>query len=105
MNAPSRIGPYRILAPLGTGGMGVVYRGEHVESGKLRAIKTVRGPYGSELAGLRCEIHALTQIRHPGIVQIVGEGLENGLPWYAMELLEGRTLDDYIRTLWQRPPT
>jgi tetratricopeptide (TPR) repeat protein len=79
-----------------------VYRAEHVESGKQRAVKTVRVPYGSDMAGLRCEIHALTRIRHPGIVQIVGEGLENGLPWYAMELLEGRTLDDYVRDLWNK---
>jgi tetratricopeptide (TPR) repeat protein len=83
--------------------MGVVYRGEHVESGSSRAIKTVRVPYGSELAGLRCEIHALTRIQHPGIVRIVAEGLENGLPWYAMELLEGGTLGDYIAKLWNQP--
>ncbi len=102
MELPEKIGPYRILAPLGAGGMGVVYRGEHVESGSERAIKTVRVPYGSELAGLRCEIHALTRISHPGIVRIVGEGLENGLPWYAMELLEGGTLEDYIARLWNR---
>jgi serine/threonine protein kinase/tetratricopeptide (TPR) repeat protein len=80
--------------------MGVVYRAEHVESGKQRAVKTVRVPYGSAMAGLRSEIHALTRIRHPGIVQIVSEGQHEGLPWYAMELLEGRSLDDQIHELW-----
>jgi tetratricopeptide (TPR) repeat protein len=94
------MGPYRITAPLGEGGMGVVYRAEHQETGQAVAVKTARVQYGGEIAGLRCEIHALSRVRHPGIVRIVDEGLEAGLPWYAMELLEGRTLLDYHRSLW-----
>jgi hypothetical protein len=80
--------------------MGVVYRAEHVESGKQRAVKTVRVPDGSDMAGLRSEIQALTRIRHPGVVQIVAEGQHEGLPWYAMELLEGHSLDAQIRNQW-----
>src|SRR5262249_5285352 len=52
----------------------------------------------------RCEINALTRVRHPGIVRILAEGVEEGLPWYAMELLEGRTLADYVRALWGPNP-
>jgi serine/threonine protein kinase/tetratricopeptide (TPR) repeat protein len=80
--------------------MGVVYRGRHVETGQEVAVKTVHVPYGSVLASLRSEIHALTRIRHPGIVRLVGEGIEAGLPWYAMELLEGRTLENRIGETW-----
>jgi serine/threonine protein kinase len=41
------------------------------------------------------------RIRHPGIVRILEEGVENGLPWYAMELLEGQTLSEYRDTTWR----
>ncbi|MCC6552445.1 MAG: serine/threonine protein kinase, partial [Polyangiaceae bacterium] len=101
---PERLGPYRILSLLGEGGMGVVYRAEHVDTGQPVAVKTTLVPWGSPIAGLRCEIHALTRLRHPGVVRIEGEGLEQGLPWYAMELLEGLTLEDYRLALWRGGP-
>jgi serine/threonine protein kinase/predicted ATPase len=88
-DAPETVGPYRILGILGHGGMGVVYRGERRDSGQLVAIKTVRVPRESLLSGIRREIHALARAAHPGIVRIVDEGLHDGLPWYAMELVQG----------------
>jgi hypothetical protein len=97
---PAQLGSYRIVSLLGAGGMGVVYRAEHVETGEPAAVKTVRLSYGSVVAGLRCEIHALTWIRHPGIVKILAEGVHDGLPWYAMELLSGRTLSKVIASRW-----
>jgi serine/threonine protein kinase/predicted ATPase len=95
-DAPTAIGPYRILEALGHGGMGVVYRGRHHRTGEVVAVKTVRAPNESLLRSLRREIHALARIRHPGIVQIVDEGTQDGLPWYAMELLEGRPLSLHV---------
>jgi serine/threonine protein kinase/predicted ATPase len=86
------IGPYRILEPLGRGGMGVVYRAEHRRSGQRVALKTVRAVDEGTLSGLRREIHALARLSHPQVVRILEEGVEDGLPWYAMELLEGTTL-------------
>src|SRR5262249_37169907 len=50
MNAPARIGPYRIVGMVGEGGMGVVYRGEHTETGERVAVKTVRVPQEADLA-------------------------------------------------------
>src|SRR5262245_16016623 len=93
--APQTIGPYRILEPLGHGGMGVVYRAEHRETGQTAALKTVRVPRAELLQSIRREIHALARIRHPGVVRILEEGIEAGLPWYAMELLEGTALSRY----------
>ncbi|WP_163995275.1 serine/threonine-protein kinase PknK [Pyxidicoccus caerfyrddinensis] len=86
------IGPYRLHEVLGQGGMGVVYRGEHPETGEAVAVKTVRAASEVPLASIRREIHALRRLRHPGVVRIVAEGVTDGLPWYAMELLRGQTL-------------
>jgi eukaryotic-like serine/threonine-protein kinase len=98
---PASIGPYRILGVLGRGGMGVVYRGEHVETGEPAAVKTVRAHVEAALSSIRREVHALGRLRHPGIVRIVDEGVSAGLPWYAMQLLEGSTLRDWIGDAWR----
>ena len=90
--APAQIGPYDIVEEVGAGGMAVVYRAAHRDSGELVALKTVRVPEEVMVRGIRREVQALARIRHPGIVRILSEGLRDGLPWYAMELLEGQTL-------------
>lgn len=89
---PEYIGPYRIMGLLGQGGMGVVYRGEHSVTGDSAAVKTVNIASKIQLTGIRREIQALAQIHHPNIVRILEEGMHGGLPWYAMELLQGITL-------------
>ncbi|MBI2569921.1 MAG: tetratricopeptide repeat protein [Candidatus Schekmanbacteria bacterium] len=91
-NEGSGLMRYRLLKRLGQGGMGIVHRAEHRETGQLVALKTVRLPDASLLSSIRREIHALSRIRHPRIVRIVDHGVCDGLPWYAMELLEGVTL-------------
>jgi serine/threonine protein kinase/predicted ATPase len=102
--ATHSIGSYSILEPLGRGGMGVVYRAAHRDTGRLVALKTVQAPNEWALSGLRREIHVLARIRHPQVVRILDEGLHDGLPWYAMELLEGPTLQSYAASLhaWRR---
>ncbi len=89
------MGPYRVVRVLGRGGMGVVYLAEHTTSGERVALKTVRVADHAMLSSIRREIHALRRIDHPGVVRIVAEGLAEGVPWYAMELLQGRTLRDH----------
>lgn len=95
-DAPESIGAYHVLEPLGRGGMGIVYRAM-APDGRVVALKTVRVGSEAQLAGLRREIHALARLRHPGIVHILDEGVWEGLPWYAMELLEGVPLKRYAR--------
>jgi serine/threonine protein kinase/predicted ATPase len=99
------LGPYRLLELLGHGGMGVVYRGEHVETGARAAIKTIRALDQASLSGLRREIHALARLRHPGVVPILAEGVDaGGRPWYAMELIEGVTLRRHAAGLLDPAP-
>src|SRR5687768_10767724 len=92
---PRDLGPYEILGPLGAGGMGVVYRARDRRSGEQAAIKTVLAPDETVLQSLRREIRALARIRHPDVVRILYEGVQEGLPWYAMELLDGLPLQLY----------
>ncbi|MEO1268856.1 MAG: protein kinase, partial [Myxococcota bacterium] len=91
---PQQIGPYLIQSVIGRGGMGVVYRGEHTETGELAAVKTVLVANENQFTGIRREIHALSGITHPGVVRVVDSGIAGRTPWYAMELLEGETLRD-----------
>src|SRR5262245_25681818 len=93
---PRQVGPYRIVDVIGRGGMGVVYRGEHLETGETAAVKTVTALGKGLLQNIRREIHALARIRHPGIVRILDEGVVDGVPWYAMELLAGKTLRHHV---------
>ncbi len=73
----------------------MVYFAEHAETGERVALKTVESADASLLSGIRREIHALRRVDHPGVVRIVAEGIEGDLPWYAMEVVEGRTLREY----------
>jgi serine/threonine protein kinase len=91
--------------------MGVVYRARHRQSGRLVALKTVRVPRSDLLSGIRREVHALARLKHPQIVRILDEGVQEGVPWYAMELLDGITLRQVLagpsrqaETRTQEPP-
>jgi serine/threonine protein kinase/tetratricopeptide (TPR) repeat protein len=99
------IGAYRLLEPLGQGGMGVVWRARDERSGLAVALKTVRVPKAGLISGIRREVYALAQLEHPGIVRILDEGLHEGMPWYAMELLKGVTLRRWMRESAEPRPT
>jgi serine/threonine protein kinase/Tfp pilus assembly protein PilF len=88
---------YDILERLGEGGMGVVYKARHRGLNRLVAVKMIRG--GSQaraehLRRFRIEAEAVAQLRHPNILQIYDIGEAGGLPFVALELLEGGSLDD-----------
>jgi tetratricopeptide (TPR) repeat protein len=105
---PARIGPFRIIALIGHGGMGMVYEAEQERPSRLVALKIVRPGMVPESALRRFELEYefLGRLQHPGIAQIYQAGVEatehGSQPYFAMELVRGRRLDAYIRE--KRPP-
>ncbi len=103
MAEPIQIASYQVLDVLGRGGMGVVYEAIH-ENGEAAAVKTVRVATESTLESIRREILMLRELRHPGVVAIRDHGVAlDGVPWYAMDLLHGRTLRDDLRSWFPTP--
>ncbi len=97
-----RFGPYRVVGVLGRGAMGVVHSAVHDETGLPVAVKTVGTPSSRSLVAIRHEIEFLKRTQHQGVVQIFADGVIDGDPWYAMELLDGMTLEALHRSLWKR---
>ena len=97
---PARIGPYDILGDLGRGGMGTVYLGVHRGVGFERraALKVIRLDLVSELLLERfhTERYILSTLEHPNIARLYDGGTtEDGLPWFAMEVVEGEHLLEF----------
>ncbi len=91
---PSSVGPYRITARISQGAGGVVYRAVHPDVERPVALKALFSRHREDLECLRREIYTLACVRHSGVVSILDHGVEDGLPWYAMELLEEPTLEE-----------
>jgi tRNA A-37 threonylcarbamoyl transferase component Bud32 len=97
-------GRYRIHAKIADGGMGVVYRAEHVLSKKKLAIKVLY-PHlthgNTAVERFRREVSAAAEIDHPGIVQVFDAGVDtDGTFYMAMELLDGEPLSALMRRKW-----
>ncbi len=91
-----KIGPFTVDKELGAGAMGAVYRARHAETGQRVAIKIIApGLGGNETVMKRFQREAaiLKQLRHPNIVRLVATGKFSGTPFYAMEYVEGESLD------------
>ena len=98
-DAPDRIGPYKILQVLGSGGMGVVYMAEQTEPVSRRvALKVVKLGMDTKqvVARFEAERQALALMDHPGIARVYDAGAtDTGRPYFAMELVKGVPFTDY----------
>jgi serine/threonine protein kinase len=91
----TRLGSYEILASLGQGGMGAVYRARDLKLGREVALKVLSPELASDSERLRRfeqEARAASSLSHPNIVHIYDVGESEGLRYIAMELAEGETL-------------
>jgi hypothetical protein len=87
--AGTTLGPYRLDAQIGAGGMGAVYRATDTRLGRAIAVKVLHGEQGKEA-------RAAAAIDHPAIVGIHDVGTANGVTYVAMELVEGESLRSAI---------
>jgi len=91
----SKVGAYEVVAVLGAGGMGEVYRAWDARLSREVAIKTINAQYEADWEGLRRfeqEARALAALNHPNLLAIYDIGSHNGLAYIVSELLEGETL-------------
>ena len=98
---PTQMGPYAFGARLGRGGMGAVYEATDTGTGTTVAVKVLSSHLADD-SGLRkrftAEIDTLKSLRHPGIVQLLAFGEEDGQPYFAMELVRGQSLEQILRS-------
>jgi len=97
--AGTRLGPYELLAPLGAGGMGVVWRARDLRLHREVAVKALPALLRSDpsrLARFEDEARAASQLNHPNIVTIHEIGETDDGPFLVMELVEGRTLREIL---------
>lgn len=90
------LGHYEVLAPLGKGGMGEVYRAKDQKLGREVAIKVLPDTFGDDpvrVARFDREARAAAALNHPNICAIHEVGEHEGLPFIVMELLKGHTLE------------
>ncbi|WP_254792965.1 serine/threonine-protein kinase, partial [Streptomyces sp. CC77] len=104
-------GRYRLLGPLGEGGMGVVWRARDEVLGREVAVKEVRAPAGLGAedvrrlyARLEREAWATARIAHRNVVTVHDVAAEDGRPWIVMELVRGLTLAEVLQAEGPLPP-
>jgi WD40 repeat protein/serine/threonine protein kinase len=102
---PRQLGEYRILRQVGRGGMGTVYEAVQQSLGRHVALKVL--PFHAALAGtqrerFRREAQAAARLHHSNIVPVFGVGEDRGVHYYAMQFIQGQSLDAVLEEL-KRP--
>ena len=101
INVGNQLGPYKLLAKLGGGGMGVVYQARHTKLGKLVALKILPQHLLSRcdaVSRFEREMLAVGSLQHPNIIQALDAGEISGAHYMSMEYVEGQDLQQAIQT-------
>ncbi len=93
-----RIRNYTILAEVGRGGFGVVYKALHHSKARTEALKVLFGKTAQRTAYFENEVRLVGKLRHPNIATLYEASLTTTPLYYSMEFVEGQQLDDYLRT-------
>src|SRR5262249_48104692 len=99
MTPGTRLGSYEIVAPLGSGGMGEVWRARDERLGREVAVKVLPDEVASDAGRLKRfekEARAASALNHPNIVTIYDIGSADSVSWIAMERVEGKTLRELL---------
>jgi len=94
------IGRYQIVAELGSGGMGTVYKGLQPSLNRTVAIKVLPRGFSSDaelVARFLRESDAIASLNHPHIIQIIDRGEEKGLYYFVMEFMDGPSLEEVLK--------
>ena len=97
-----QLGDFRLVRELGRGGMGIVYKAEQISLGRLVAVKIL--PFAAlldqrQLERFKNEARAAAMLKHPNIVSVHSVGVQRGVHYYAMELIEGMSLAEVVSRL------
>src|SRR5438093_13522791 len=95
----TRLGNYEVVAPLGAGGMGEVYRAKDLRLGREVALKVLPADVASHtdrLARFEREARTVASLNHPNIVVLHSVEDEDGIRFLTMELIEGQSLDRHM---------
>ncbi|MFT5153456.1 MAG: serine/threonine protein kinase [Planctomycetota bacterium] len=104
---PETLGEFRLLKKLGEGGMGAVYQAEQAGMNRRVALKLVRPAelmFSGTRERFRREVEAISRLNHPAIATVHTVGEASGIPYFAMELVEGESLDRILRHLRGQDP-
>ena len=97
-----RIGDFELLREIGRGGMGVVYEARQISLDRRVAVKLL--PFAAvldskQIARFKNEAQAAAHVQHPNIVPVFAIGVERGVHYYAMQMIDGQPLDQALREL------
>jgi tetratricopeptide (TPR) repeat protein len=98
----ARLGDFEIVRELGRGGMGIVYEARQVSLNRKVALKVLSGGLGltpKTVQRFQREAEAAARLHHTNIVPVYATGEENGAHYYAMELIDGPSLDHVIKQM------
>jgi WD40 repeat protein/serine/threonine protein kinase len=94
-----RLAEYEILAEIGRGGMGVVFKARHVKLNRVVALKMILGgalARADDLQRFNTEAGAAAQLQHPGIVALFEAGTFDNQPYFSMEYVQGSSLSQMV---------